>query len=139
MKLNSYAEVECRKGMFDEFLEAICHGASGSGIGKMLGVSASTVCEGWKVHSKELLNEFRGRDLSEIDVVAMMVVRICQSKDSCVVVALAIDTHGYKRLLDFQNGSSESAAVAKGLLGRLHARGLKVGTTRQLLLVRFGS
>ena len=49
VKLKSYSEVKRRKGMFDEVLEAICHGASGSGVGKMLGVSASTVCEGWKV------------------------------------------------------------------------------------------
>ena len=34
--LNSYAEIKRRKGMFEEVLESICHGASGSGVGKML-------------------------------------------------------------------------------------------------------
>jgi hypothetical protein len=139
VKLKSYSEVKRRKGMFDEVLEAICHGASGSGVGKMLGVSASTVCEGWKARSKELLDEFRGRDLSEIDVVAMMVDGVFPGKDSCVVVALAIDIHGHKHLLDFEEGSSESAEVVKGLFARLHARGLKAGTARKLLLVRDGS
>ena len=71
--LNSYAEIRRRKGMFEEVLESICHGASGSGVGKMLGVSASQVCEGWKARSRELLAEFRGRDLSKLDVLAMMV------------------------------------------------------------------
>jgi transposase-like protein len=139
VKLKSYSEVKRRKGMFDEVLESICHGASGSGVGKMLGVSASTVCEGWKVRSKELLDEFRGRDLSELDVVALMVDGIFPGKESCVVVALAIDIHGHKHLLDFEEGSSESAEVVKGLFARLRARGLKAGAARRLLLVRDGS
>ncbi len=136
VKLKSYSEVKRRKGMSEEALEAICYGASGSGVGKMLGVSASTVCEGWKARSKELLDEFRGRDLSKIDVVAMMVDGIFLSKDRCVVVALAIDIDGHKHLLDFEEGSSENAEVVKGLFARLHARGLQAGTARRLLLVR---
>ncbi|HBE23931.1 MAG TPA: IS256 family transposase [Verrucomicrobiales bacterium] len=139
VKLESYSEVKRRKGMFDEVLEAICHGASGKGVSKMLGVSTSTVCEGWKARSKELLDEFRGRDLSQIDVVAMMVDGVFPAKESCVVVALAIDVDGNKHLLDFEEGSSESAEVVKGLFARLHARGLQVGTARRLLLVRDGS
>ncbi|MEY4245803.1 MAG: hypothetical protein RLZZ245_3388, partial [Verrucomicrobiota bacterium] len=114
VRLKSYSEVKRRKGMFDEVLEAIRHGASGSGVGKMLGVSASTVCEGWKARSKELLDEFRGRDLSALDVVAMMVDGVFPGKESCVVVALAIDIEGNKHLLDFEEGSSESAEVVKG-------------------------
>ena len=139
VRLKSYSEVKRRKGMFDEVLEAICHGASGNGVGRMVGVSASTVCEGWTARSKELLDEFRGRDLSGIDVVAMMVDGVFPGKESCVVVALAIDIEGNKHLLDFEEGSSESAEVVKGLFARLHARGLKAGTVRRLLLVRDGS
>jgi hypothetical protein len=137
--LKSYREVKRRKGMFDEVLESICHGALGIGVGKMLGVSASTVCEGWMVRSKELLDKFRGRDLSELDVAALRVDRIFPSNESYVVVALAIDIHGHKHLLDFEEGSSESAEVVKGLFARLNARGLKVGAARRLLLVRDGS
>ncbi len=55
------------------------------------------------------------------------------------MVALAIDIHGHKHLLDFEEGSSESTEVVKGLFARLHARGLKAGTARRLLLVRDGS
>lgn len=139
VRLKSYREVKRRKGMFDEVLEAICHGASGNGVGKMLGVSASTVCEGWKARSKDLLDEFRSRDLSAVDVVALMVDGIFPGKDRCVVVALAIDAQGHKHLLDFEEGSSESAEVVKGVFGRLHARGLQAGAARRLLLVRDGS
>lgn len=139
VRLKSYSEAKRRKGMFDEVLEAICHGASGGGVGKMLGVSASTVCEGWKARSRELLEEFRQRDLSVIDVVGLMVDGVFPGKESCVVVALAIDMEGNKHLLDFEEGSSESAEVVKGLFARLHARGLQAGTARRLLVVRDGS
>ncbi len=139
VKLKSYSEAKRRKGMFDEVLESISHGASGKGVGKMLGTSKSTICEKWKARSKELLEEFQSRDLSEIDVVAMMVDGIFPGKENCVVVALAIDIHGDKYLLDFEEGSSESAEVVKDLFARLHARGLQAGTARRLLLVRDGS
>ena len=36
VRLKSYSEVKRRKGMFDEVLESICHGASGSGVRKIL-------------------------------------------------------------------------------------------------------
>ncbi|MEI8123234.1 MAG: transposase [bacterium] len=139
VRLKSYAAAKQRKGMFDEVLEAMCHGASGNGVGKMLGVSASTVCVGWKERSRELLAEFRARDLTGIDMVAMMIDGVFPSKERCVVVALAIDVEGNKHLLDFEEGSSESAEVVKGLLAKITARGLKVGTDRRLLVVRDGS
>jgi putative transposase len=108
-------------------------------VGKMLGVSASSVCEGWKNRSKELLDEFRSRDIAGLDVLAMMVDGVFLGKECCVVVALAIDAEGHKHLLDFEEGSSENAEVVKGLFARLQARGLAVGTARRLLLVRDGS
>ena len=137
--LTSYAEIKRRKGMFEEVLESICHGASGSGVGKMLGVSASQVCEGWKARSRELLAEFRGRDLSKLDVLAMMVDGVFPTKERCVVVALAIDTEGHKHLLDFEEGSSESAEVVMALFAKLKARGLDAGVARRLLVTRDGS
>lgn len=139
VRLKSYQEVRNRRGMFDEILEAICHGASGSGVGKMLNMSQSTVCEAWKVRSRELLEEFRGRDLSGIDAVALMVDGVFPGKGNCVVVALAIDTEGHKHLLDFEEGASENEEVVKGLFARLKARGLQAGVARRLLVVRDGS
>jgi hypothetical protein len=53
---------------------------------EMLGVSYITAFEGWKVRSKEPLDEFWGRPLAELDVVALMVNLVFPSKASCVVV-----------------------------------------------------
>ena len=139
VRLNTYAEVKRRKGMFDEVLEGMCHGASSSGVGKMTGTSKGTVSAAWKARSNELLTEFRGRDLTGIDVLAMYIDGIFLGKERCVVVAMAIDTEGYKHLLDFEEGSSESAEVVNGLLGKIAARGLVVGRERRVLVLRDGS
>lgn len=137
--LNTYTEVRRRKGMFDEVLEGMCHGASSGGVGKMTGTSKGTVSAAWKARSNELLGEFRARDLTRIDVLAIYVDGIFLGKGRCVVVAMAIDTEGYKHLLDFEEGSSESAEVVNCLLGRITARGLVVGRERRVLVLRDGS
>ena len=139
VRLNTYAEIRRHKGMFDEVLEGMCHGASSGGVGKMTGTSKGTVATAWKARSNELLAEFRARDLTAIDVVAVYVDGIFPGKERCVVVAMAIDTEGYKHLLDFEEGSSESAEVVNGLLGRIAARGLVVGRDRRVLVLRDGS
>lgn len=71
--MKSYNEVKCRKGMFEEVLEAICYRASVSGEKQDAGRERQHGLQGLEARSKELLDEFPGRDLSKIDVVAMMV------------------------------------------------------------------
>ena len=86
-----------------------------------------------------MLTAFRARDLTGIDVLAMYIDGIFLGNERCVVVAMAIDVNGYKHLLDFEEGSSESAEVVDGLLGRIAARGLEVGRERRVLVLRDGS
>jgi transposase-like protein len=139
VRLNTYEEIRRSKGMFDEILEGMTHGASSSGVGKMTGTSKGTVAKAWKVRSNELLLAFRARDLTGIDVLAMYIDGVFLGNERCVVVAMAIDVNGFKHLLDFEEGSSESAEVVEGLLGRIAARGLVVGRERRVLVLRDGS
>ena len=139
VRLNTYEEIRRAKGIFDEILEGMTHGASSSGVGKMTGTSKGTVATAWKVRSNELLTAFRTRDLTGIDVLAMYIDGIFLGNERCVVVAMAIDVNGFKHLLDFEEGSSESAEVVNGLLGRTAARGLEVGRERRVLVLRDGS
>ena len=139
VRLNTYAEIRRSKGIFDEILEGMTHGASSSGVGKMTGTSKGTVAKAWKARSNELLAAFRVRDLTGIDVLAVYVDGIFLGKERCVVVAMAIDTAGYKHLLDFEEGSSESAEVVMALFAKLKARGLDAGVARRLLVTRDGS
>lgn len=137
--LSSYEEIRRSKGIFDEILEGMTHGTSSSGVGRMTGTSKGTVAIAWKARSNELLTAFRARDLSGIDVLAVYLDGIFLGKERCVVVAMVIDTKGYKHLLDFEEGSSESAEVVNGLLDRIGARGLVVGRDRRVLVLRDGS
>ena len=139
VQLNTYEEIRQNKGMFDEVLEGMIHGASSAGVGKMTGTSKGTVCAAWKARSNELLNAFRARDLSGIDVLAVYVDGVFLGKERCVVVAMAIDVNGFKHLLDFEEGSSESSEVVEALLGKITARGLVVGRDRRVLVLRDGS
>ena len=139
VRLNTYEEIRRSKGIFDEILEGMTHGASSAGVGRMTGTSKGTVATAWKARSNELLTVFRARDLTGIDVLAVYLDGIFLGTERCVVVAMVIDTKGYKHLLDFEEGSSESAEVVDGLLGRIAARGLVVGRDRRVLVLRDGS
>ena len=139
VRLNTYEEIRRSKGMFDEILEGMTHGVSSSGVGKMTGTSKGTVAAAWKVRSNELLTAFRARDLTGIDVLAVYLDGVFLGKERCVVVAMAIDVKGFKHLLDFEEGSSESAEVVEGLLRKITERGLVVGRDRRVLVLRDGS
>ncbi len=139
IRLNTYEEIRRCKGLFEEILEGMCHGASSAGVGKMTATSKSTVATAWKARSNELLTAFRARDLGGIDVLALYLDGVFIGKERCVVVAMAIDTDGYKHLLDFEEGSSESAEVVNGLLKKITGRGLVVGRERRVLVLRDGS
>lgn len=139
VRLNTYEEIRRSKGMFEEILEGMTHGASSSGVGKMTGTSKGTVAKAWKARSNELLTAFRARDLTDIDVLAVYLDGVFLGNERCVVVALAIDANGFKHVLDFEEGSSESAEVVNGLLEKITARGLVVGRDRRVLVLRDGS
>ncbi|MEG3976426.1 transposase [Microcoleus sp. herbarium8] len=139
IRLNTYEQIRRSKGLFDEVLEGMCYGVSSSGVAKMTETSKGSVANAWKARSNELLTAFRARELDKIDVVAMYIDGIFLGNERCVVVAMVIDVEGYKHLLDFEEGSSESAEVVHGLLGRIAARGLVVGRDRRVLVLRDGS
>jgi len=136
VRLNTYEEIRRSKGMFDKILEGMTHGVSSSGVGKMTGTSKGTVATAWKARSNELLTAFRARDLTGIDVLAVYIDGVFLGNERCVVVVLAIDVDGYKHLLDFEEGSSESAEVVNGLLAKITARGLVMGRDRRVLVLR---
>ena len=56
-----------------------------------------------------------------------------------ILVAMGIDADGNNIMLDFEEGSSESAAVVSDLIQRLKDRGVSSTKERALLVVRDGS
>ena len=86
------------------------------------GVSKSNVSRLWQQAGLKFVNEFRERDLSQQNWVGLMLDGIRLSKDQLAVVALGITAEGFKFVLDFELGSSESAEVCKDLMRRLQKR-----------------
>jgi transposase-like protein len=64
---------------------------------------------------------------------------VADPRELCVVVAVGIDTEGNKRVLDFEQGPSESATTVEALLKRLRSRGVSAKDGRRLLVLRDGS
>ncbi|MBB5353980.1 transposase-like protein, partial [Haloferula luteola] len=77
----------------------------------------------------------RERRLEDADWLALMIDGVWLTRELCV----GIDAEGNKRVLDFEVGSSKSAAVVSSLLDGLEKRGFSSGSGRRLLVLRDGS
>lgn len=88
------------------------------------GDSKSAVSRRFKAATAEKLAELIGRDLSEIDVAALMIDGILFA-EVCCVVALAITADGTKIPVGLWDGDTENTTVVKDLLADLVARGLR--------------
>jgi transposase-like protein len=82
------------------------------------------------------LAELLARDLSELDLVCLMIDGVCFGEHTCVV-ALGIAIDGTKHPLALVEGSTENATLARELLTGLRERGLD--TTRPILCVLDGA
>ncbi len=89
------------------------------------GVSKSNVSRHWQQVGHKFVDAFRSRDISKQNWVVLMLDGIRLSKDQLAIVALGITAEGFKIVLDFELGSSESAEVSKDLMRRLDKRGFQ--------------
>jgi transposase-like protein len=101
------------------------------------GTSKSNVSRHWQQVGHRFVAQLRDRDLSEFDWAVLMLDGIRLSQDQLAIVAVGITSGGYKHVLDFELGSSESAEVCRGLVRRLMKRGFHCD--RRLLAVLDGS
>jgi len=101
------------------------------------GTSKSNVSRHWQQAGHKFVEQLRDVDLSEKDWAILMLDGIRLSKDQLAIVAIGITSDGYKHVLDFELGSSESAEVCRGLVRRLMKRGFHCD--RRLLAVLDGS
>jgi len=125
-------------------MRAILCGVSCRGISKLReseihGESKSSLSRLWQKKAGTLVEEMRTSDLSDIDMLVLMMDGVVLCKDLVATVALAIDTQGCKHLLGFQIGSSENTEVCSDLLAQLKRRGLRACENRKLLAILDGS
>ena len=100
------------------------------------GTSRSAVSRRFVARTEHALAELLAADLSELDLVALMVDGI-RVADHCCVVALGVTIDGTKVPLALAEGATENATVTCDLLAGLRHRGLEV--TRPILVVIDGA
>src|SRR5271166_5149947 len=103
---------------------------------KSSATSKSAVSRRFVAMTETALAELLSRDLSGLDLVALMIDGV-HFAESCCVVALGIDIEGAKHPLALVEGSTENATLVSGLLVDLRERGLDV--TRPMLVGIDGS
>lgn len=94
-----------------------------------VGTSRTNVSRQFKARTLRQMDEFLSRPLGELDLPVILL----DGKgfgDHVLVVALGIDATGHKHVLGVTEGSTESEAVCRGLLGQLMERGLHVERAR---------
>ena len=103
---------------------------------KASATSKSAVSRRFVAMTETALAELLLRDLSGLDLVALMIDGV-HFAESCCVVALGIDIEGTKHPLALVEGSTENATLVTELLVDLRERGLDV--TRAMLVGLDGS
>jgi len=127
VQLASYRAACDPEQLTGQIIQALASGVSTREIKNVKpnspGVSKSNVSRHWQHVGQKFVDEFRNKDLSKPNWVALMLDGIRLSKDQLAIVALGITSEGVKVVLDFELGSSESAEVSKDLMRRLTKRG----------------
>src|SRR5439155_13256960 len=88
-----------------------------------LATSKSAVSRRFVQGTEQKLAELFGRDLSQLDLLAIFIDGILIA-EHCLVVALGVDAEGRKQPLGLWEGSTENKTVCNALLGNLIERGL---------------
>lgn len=88
-----------------------------------LGTSKSSISRRFVQGTEQKLAELFGRDLSELDLLAIFIDGV-QLAEHCVVVALGVDGDGRKHPLGLWEGTTENKTVCTALLGNVIERGL---------------
>ncbi len=85
--------------------------------------SRSSISRRFVEGTEKKLAELFGRDLSELDLLAIFIDGVAVAEHS-ILVALGVDSEGRKHPLGLWEGSTENKTVCNALLGNLIERGL---------------
>jgi putative transposase len=121
-------------------LEILMRGVSTRNYRKVLpamaetvAVSKSAISREFIDHSEQTLKDLGERRLDDKDILIVYVDGI-RFGETHVLVALGVDTEGYKQVLGLREGSGENATVAKDLLTNRVSRGLDPARRRLFVI-----
>ena len=106
---------------------------------ELKGQSKSEISRLWKRKSADLVDQMQQSDLSDFDLVILMLDAVVLSSGLVATAALGINGAGEKKVLGFRVGSSENKEVCRDLLSNLVQRGLSAPEGRYLFAVLDGS
>ena len=95
--------------------------------------SKSAISQRFIQGTEQKLAELFGRDLSQLDLVAIFIDGV-EIAEHCVVVALGVDADGRKHPLGLWEGTTENKTVCNALFGNLIERGLPVEQPRLFVI-----
>ena len=141
VQLQTYQTARDRNLIFDQVVEAIAAGMPVRGVEACFGgaVKRTQASAMWVEKSRQRLEEFRSRDLSADDWLAIWIDGVFVGQEQCVIIALGLHEDGRKEVLDFELGAAENAESCKRLLERICERGFAPVEGRRLLVIRDGS
>jgi putative transposase len=96
------------------------------------GTSKSAVSRRFVATTRRQMDEWLGRDLSQLDLAVLMIDGIAIA-DHVLLVALGVDADGKKHVLGVRDGATENAVACTALLADLRDRGMP--TERPVLVV----
>jgi len=130
---------ELVKRAYRDLIRGISTRRYGEGIEQFCtgyGMSASTVSRHMVEATEAKLKELLERRLEALDIAVMLIDGV-QVGGRTLIIALGVDTQGFKHILGLWQGSTENKSVVLGLVNDLLDRGLKA--ERPLLFVIDGS
>jgi transposase-like protein len=127
VSLATYEGIKDATNLEDIITKMLTHGVSCRDVSAVLNdqktTSRSNVSRLLISEGAKKLEEFRSRDLSNYDFIAITLDGIYLSSDICVIAALGITMEGHKVFLDFEIGSSENSESVQTLMGNVISRG----------------
>jgi putative transposase len=102
-------------------------------MAETVGVSRSQISREFIAGSEQQFRRLCERRFDDIDILAIYIDGI-QYGDCHVIVALGVDSGGYKHVLGLREGSSENSRVATDLLNDLVDRGIKPDRLRLFVI-----
>jgi transposase-like protein len=97
------------------------------------GTSKSAISQRFIEGTERKLAELFGRDLSQLNLIAMFIDGV-ELGEHCIVVALGVDVDGRKHPLGLWEGTTENKTVCNALLGNLIERGLTIEQPRLFVI-----
>ena len=139
--LRSYAAMRLPSNNAAEVVKALGAGMSTrSQAWASEGVMSKTAASRhWIQATAAKIAELRERDLRGTSFFGLMLDGVGLADDAVVIVDIGLTEDGHKRVLDFEPGASENAAVATALVARLQSRGFGPAAGNRLLAVLDGS